>query len=274
MSLRTVLLSLSLVFVFSAPMAVVYSAGLIPQCPASGCRLCDLVTLANNVITFIIQMSVFVAVLLLVVAGFKSIIAGESAELGSTFFNIVIGIVIMLCGWLVIDTVLKVLIGGQLGPWNQIQCVDNPVPTAPPNLGNGTISGVPYTGVTGGGVQCAAANTSCSPASIMATGLSQAQANAMSCIAMTESSGVPSTPPYNQTHPGSNSTACGTFQITRTTWNSSASGACSNFSSCTDASCNVQVAAKLVQRNGYSDWTCRDCNNKAQACINKFDPGH
>lgn len=129
-----------------------------------------------------------------------------------------------------------------------------------------------YTGVTGGGVQCNPANTSCSVSALMAAGLTAQQANIMSCIAMTESSGNPNTPPYNVTNPGSNSTACGTFQITQTTWNNyPPSGACADWrSNCQNAACNTQVMTNLVNANGYSDWTCPNCNSNAQGCINRY----
>ncbi|MCA9368439.1 hypothetical protein KC887_09395, partial [Candidatus Kaiserbacteria bacterium] len=126
-------------------------------------------------------------------------------------------------------------------------------------------------GVSGGTTQCYTNNGACSVAALMAAGLSSQQANIMSCIAMTESSGIASTPPYNVTHPGSNSSACGTFQITRTTWNRYATGACANHAtSCQNAQCNMQVAAQLVQSNGYRDWTCPNCNSRAQGCINAY----
>jgi hypothetical protein len=129
-----------------------------------------------------------------------------------------------------------------------------------------------YTGVTGGGVQCNPANTSCSVAALMAAGLTAQQANIMSCIAMTESSGNPNTPPYNVTNPGSNSTACGTFQITQTTWNNyPPSGLCADWrSNCQNAACNAQTMVNLVNSNGYSDWTCPNCNNNAAGCIAQY----
>jgi hypothetical protein len=92
----------------------------------------------------------------------------------------------------------------------------------------------------------------------------------MSCIAVTESSGIAATPPYNIAHPDSNSTACGTFQITKTTWNTAATGACADFSNCMNASCNAQVAQALVANNGYKDWTCANCNSKAASCVQQY----
>jgi hypothetical protein len=119
--------------------------------------------------------------------------------------------------------------------------------------------------------QCSGSNGACSVASLQSAGLNPQQANVMSCIAMTESSGIASTPPYNIANPGSNSSACGTFQVVRTTWDSYATGACrGHAANCRNAACNTQVMTALVSRNGYSDWTCSNCNAKAQRCINQY----
>jgi len=122
----------------------------------------------------------------------------------------------------------------------------------------------------GDGIQCDPGNSACSVSALQEAGLSATQANIMSCIAMTESSGNPTTPPYNLSHPGSNSSACGTFQVVHSTWSGAASGACSDFSQCTNASCNIQVMTTLVHQSGYSSWTCPNCNAKASGCIAKF----
>jgi hypothetical protein len=118
--------------------------------------------------------------------------------------------------------------------------------------------------------QCATSNAACSVNALKAAGFSDREANIMSCIAMTESSGNPSTPPYNIANPGSNSTACGLFQVTGTTWRATATGNCANFSNCTNVTCNVQTARKLVNTVQFTPWTCSGCNNKAQHCITQF----
>lgn len=121
-------------------------------------------------------------------------------------------------------------------------------------------------GGTGGSLpQCT--NSACSVAALMAVGMTSQQANIMSCIAMTESSGNPNA---RTTVPGSS--ACGTFQITRTTWNTYNNiAACSNHeANCRNASCNMRVATILVRTNGYRDWTCPGCNPNAIRCINRY----
>lgn len=135
-------------------------------------------------------------------------------------------------------------------------------------------------GVKGGAkAQCADGNTACSVEVLKQVGFTEAQANVMSCIAVTESSGNPNS--YNQS-----SGACGTFQILSrhksSNWNQSNlhSGSCDSATSCNDAYCNAQAAYHLVQRREergqakYGDWTCPGCNAKAQACVDTYDPGN
>lgn len=113
-------------------------------------------------------------------------------------------------------------------------------------------------------------------------GVTEKQANAMSCIAYTEST----------CRPGviSNTYAAGLFQITRGTWNSIRNQLSNNCSTCTpdtrypsvndnsvckeafNTECNIEATKILFQKNKYKDWTCPGCNNKAAGCISKYDP--
>ena len=167
------------------------------------------------------------------------------------------------------------------GPWASVKCdvATQTTPGSATGYFEGDAEYVPGQMMTpskavaykGGSLaQCAASNSSCSPAALQKAGFTSSQANIMSCIAVTESSGNPSTPPYNTTHAGSNSSACGLFQITRSTWNTVATGACASFSQCQNAACNIQVAKTLVNKSSYTPWTCKDCNNKAAHCISQY----
>lgn len=245
------------------------------------------ITVINNVISLLLTLAiVFVAPLTIAYAGFLYVVnpvdpSGVS-KAKSILTNTIVGIVIALASWLIVDAVMAVLyhptdpsLAGKT--WSSLitgntgdACLN--VAGALEQSGGQTIPGVVSGGVVYSGTtaQCSSSNLACSPAALQSAGFTQTQANVMSCIAVTESSGVFNTPPYNTTHPGSNSTACGTFQITQTTWNKYATGACSSFSSCTDPVCNMQVAQKLVANNGYNDWTCANCNSNAAACIQKY----
>lgn len=284
MNLYLVLLPLYVAFILLFSPVGVEAAGLIP-CGGTGeapCQACDVTKLINNVVAWLMVVLSIVAALMIVVAGFKLVTGGGNSgaltQAKETFTNILIGFFILFAGWLLIDTLMKALLSDQVyGIWNEIQCVSQPGVYDGPRAA-GLQPGTPYTGPTGGGTgpggQCSAGNTACSVAALMSTGFTEQQANVMSCIAMTESSGIPTWGPYNQRHPGSNSTACGTFQITQTTWNSirSRPAGCESFSQCTNASCNQQMALQLVQRSrtSYSDWTCPGCNNHAAGCVSRY----
>lgn len=118
-------------------------------------------------------------------------------------------------------------------------------------------------GGTGGSLpQCT--NSACSVSVLRAAGLTNSQANVMSCIAMTESTGNPNAR-------ASGSTACGTFQITRPTWSDfNPGGSCASHNSCTNANCNIRTMANIVRSVGYSRWTCPNCNAKARLCIQRY----
>lgn len=140
---------------------------------------------------------------------------------------------------------------------NTVTCMN------PSQPGGGGTGGSAGTNDVGGGVQCSPSNSACSVSALQAVGMTSKQANIMSCIAMTESTGNPGIS-------SNSSTACGTFQVLVGTWNDVSTGACSSFSNCTNARCNAQVATTLVRRSGYSSWTCPGCNKKAQACVSRY----
>ena len=273
-----------------ANQTIVNGSGTVGSAPDFGCIL----QVLQNLIKVAVSLGVIFMIFWIAYAGFMLMVSGGSAQARSQgrtrVTNALVGIFVILCAWLIVDFVMKaiyepnaVFSGQKIGPWNAILagngddlCIK---PTTPTAISVGTVltSILPGTGPVGPsgtyggtGAQCSVSNTACSVNTLEGYGLSSTQANVMSCIAMTESSGNPIQPPYNQTHPGSNSTACGTFQITQTTWNRTAGGSCSSFSNCMNPTCNAQVAASLVQRSGYSDWTCPGCNNKAQGCVVKY----
>ncbi len=271
--------------------------GLVP-CGGEGepvCDTCTLMQLINNVIAWLVAILGTIAAIIIVYAGFKLVTAGGNGhvreEAKEMITNILIGYTIVLAGWLVIDTALKALLNeGTFGVWNEVQCYAPITPTdAPdwrspdevyePNDGlpvsrdRQDVYIGPGTNVSSGGtgVLCPPASRACGVTALQRYGLTESQARVMSCIAMTESSGNPSTPPYNQNNPGSNSTACGTFQIVGSTWRQYARGTCADHrSNCQNAQCNAQVMAALVRANGYNDWTCPNCNRKAASCVSRY----
>lgn len=246
------------------------AAGLVP-CGGPGepsCQFCDVTKLVNNVVAWLFVVLSMVAALMIMKAGFDLVTsrgAGDLTAAKSMITNILIGYAILLGGWLVVDMFMKGLVSDDVYKvWDAIQCVNQPgVMNAP--AGSGIPSGSPYyRGITGGGRQCAAENVSCSVRALQDAGFSEQQANVLSCIAMTESGGNP-----NVRNP--RGTACGTFQVVQSTWQSvRRSERCQDFLMCTSYECNIEVTQALVARRGYGDWTCPGCNPRAQACIDRF----
>jgi len=90
------------------------------------CSMCDLFQLAQNVYNFVIVFAFILALAALVWAGFKMMTsAGDPAKYKDAvrkIRTILIGLAILLLAGLIVDTVLKVLVGGSLGPWNRLPC--------------------------------------------------------------------------------------------------------------------------------------------------------
>lgn len=108
--------------VFFFPLAV-SAAGLIP-CGGPGEEMCKtehVTELASTLISFLISMLGIIAVIALVIVGFQMVISAgnETAwtKAKNTFSNIVIGIIIILAAWLIVDLVLTGLTGRGLNVW-------------------------------------------------------------------------------------------------------------------------------------------------------------
>ena len=98
--------------------------GQIVTCDGPNCSVCDIATMAQNVLNTGIYLAVFLSAVLFAWAGWEALTAAGSAEkMGnakSIFSNVVLGLVIILAGWLVVDTLMKTMTKGSLGPWNKV----------------------------------------------------------------------------------------------------------------------------------------------------------
>ena len=93
------------------------------------CDFCYFMKMVNNVITWLFGLLVLIAILLIVYAGFQLVVSAgnESAwtKAKEMLTNVIIGFVIVMSAWLIVDTVLKALINpnseySSFGMWNQI----------------------------------------------------------------------------------------------------------------------------------------------------------
>jgi len=115
----------------------VWAQGWVPLVPCGGegqpkCGLCHLWQLGSNIFNFLLwDLSIPIATILFVVAGFIILISGgnqERVSLGKRIFvNTVIGLLIVFCSWLLIDTLFKTLATGEFsGAWNRFPACPSP----------------------------------------------------------------------------------------------------------------------------------------------------
>jgi hypothetical protein len=123
-----------LVVGFFAPMTAA-AGGLIP-CGGDGqaqCQTCDVVKLMDNLIDWLIAILSIVAAILIAYAGVRLVLSVGDASAKEfakrSISNVIIGYVLLLACWLLVDTAVKFLLSDQAyGTWNQIQCTEQPQP--------------------------------------------------------------------------------------------------------------------------------------------------
>jgi hypothetical protein len=282
---------------------IIDSSWTVPNTVTGGVVQCALgwgavITVINNIIEFLLTIVLlFVAPIMIAYSGFLLVVgqgnSGAISKAKGVLLNTIIGIVIALAGWLIVDALMAVLTTGTNGStfarnWSSLITSGGALTCLPQKgVGTGLNQSTNGAGVTSAGVgpqvgkapgPCSSGNTACSTSAIQQAAqtlnmtLSDAQATAMSCIAMTESSGNPDTP-------NSSTGACGTFQITTQpgNWSNSAyhQSPCSISSSCNDAQCNLQTALIMFGKQGYQPWTGKNpdgtyWNPNAVACVSQY----
>lgn len=110
------------------------AGGLVP-CGGPGegmCTLCDFFRLGQNIINFLLtDVALPLTTVMIAVGGVMLAISGGSPkrqELGKKILtSAVIGLIVVLASWLILNTVINLLAGGEKPtgfpwPWNEIQC--------------------------------------------------------------------------------------------------------------------------------------------------------
>ena len=94
----------------------------IVPCTGIDCTVCDIATLAQNVLNTGIFIAVFLSAALFAWAGWEALTAAGNTEkythAKSVFGNVVLGLVIILVAWLVVDTLMAVFTGNHL--WSKL----------------------------------------------------------------------------------------------------------------------------------------------------------
>jgi hypothetical protein len=137
--MKKILIFFFVLAIILTPMAVA-EAGvfdrLVPQCSETlvdgefveACSMCHIVQLIQNILSFLVTISVIVATLMFIYAGFLYMTAGGSADkikaATKIFTNVFIGFVFVLGAFLIVDTIMKTFYNPntRFGPWNEIEC--------------------------------------------------------------------------------------------------------------------------------------------------------
>ncbi|KKU91601.1 MAG: hypothetical protein UY23_C0001G0207 [Candidatus Jorgensenbacteria bacterium GW2011_GWA1_48_11] len=90
------------------------------------CNLCDALIVASNIIQYLWYISTSIATAMIVYGALRLMIAGGSEDAvqksKSIMTNAVLGLIIALAAWAIVNTILHLLAGSLNFPWNQIQC--------------------------------------------------------------------------------------------------------------------------------------------------------
>lgn len=110
--MKAFLLALGVLGIFLVALPdVTYAQGFVPCEDGTQCNACDLIKMANTIIKWLIGVLILVFALIMAVAGFKLVTsAGNTSALEdakSMFMNAIIGFLLVLAAWLIIDTIMK-----------------------------------------------------------------------------------------------------------------------------------------------------------------------
>ena len=133
----SLLVSFSLLFIFSFTPTPVSAGGLaqLAECSGPDCGTCEVIKLANGLIMWLIGFVFLLFALLLMRSGIKLVTSGgnpgalQSAK--DSFINALIGLIIILAAWLIVDTLMKALVGDSRSGalvWSRIECTAQVTP--------------------------------------------------------------------------------------------------------------------------------------------------
>jgi hypothetical protein len=94
--------------------------------PEGPCNFCDALVVTSNIVQFLWQIAFVVAVGMIVWGALQTMTSGGSEERVSqgrkTMTAAVIGLVIALAAWLIVNELLLLLSGKPALPWSEISC--------------------------------------------------------------------------------------------------------------------------------------------------------
>lgn len=96
---------------------------------AGPCTFCDGIIVIRNAIQFLFELSIPIAVVMIVWGALRLMFSGGSEQNVASGRKIitsaVVGLIIALSAWIIVNTALSVLVGDATFPWNQINCRAN-----------------------------------------------------------------------------------------------------------------------------------------------------
>lgn len=125
MSMRRVLayaLPAAAVLLPAASFAQVFPERIV-SCSGVDCTVCDLAGMAQNIINMGILVAVFFSGIMFAYAGFlylTTVVEDQVSRARSIFTNVLLGLVLVLAAWLIVDVIMKTFLGGSFGPWNAV----------------------------------------------------------------------------------------------------------------------------------------------------------
>jgi len=94
--------------------------------PPGPCSFCDAVIVGNNIITYLTELAILVTVSMIVYGAITMMISGGNQskfEDGkSKMTSAIIGLVVVLSAWVIVNTIMHLLAGNSAAFWNQIKC--------------------------------------------------------------------------------------------------------------------------------------------------------
>ncbi len=120
--LRAVLVLIAILgfFTVMTPVAQAVDPGGFVTCEGTGCSFCQLVSMGNTIIVWVIGILFLIFAGVLIYAGFQFLTSGGSREeqrsdAKKKITNALVGILIVIAAWLMVDTLLRVVLPGDAG---------------------------------------------------------------------------------------------------------------------------------------------------------------
>ena len=115
--------------IFSAPAAYALDP-LVPESCQSGspanCGVCQLAEAVQNFVNLLTTIATPIAVIFLLYSGFVLIMAGANpsgvGKAKTIATSAIVGLTIVMCSWIIVNTLLTVILPANVGTWYDIDC--------------------------------------------------------------------------------------------------------------------------------------------------------